>query len=87
MSQHDPRHVDVLAQEHGLENGNTVQSTALHETMIDETETLDVTRTNRYRSEVARCSFLSEDRGEIMFTVKELRQSMSDPTHSKVSPS
>ena len=46
MFQHDPRDVDVQAQELGLENGNTVQSTALHETMIDETETLDVIPTD-----------------------------------------
>ena len=34
------------AQELGLENGNTLQSTALHGTMIDETETLDVIPTD-----------------------------------------
>ena len=63
LYQHDPRHVDVLVESLGLENGNTVQTP-----IID----------RKYRSHVARCLFFSQDRADITFAVNELCQRMSD---------
>ena len=62
--QHDPRHVDVLVKDLGIEQDNAVRTPATH----DMTE------------EVARCLFVSQDRSEKPFIVKELCQRMSNPT-------
>ena len=82
--EHDPRHVDVLVQEFGLETGNTVQTPAVNESMSDKTEVLDATQNSRHRSQVPRCLFLSQDRADIMFTVNELRQRISNPTQQSL---
>ena len=79
--QHDPRHVDVLVKELGLENGNTVQTPAAPVAAEEEeSEVLSQTQHHRYRSQVARCLFLSQDRADITFIVNELCQTMSSPT-------
>ena len=39
--QHDPRHVDVLVKDLGLEQGNSVQTTATHDATEEELEQLD----------------------------------------------
>ena len=41
---------------------------------------LDPEQISKYRSHVARCFFLSQDRADITFSVNELCQKMSDPT-------
>ena len=41
---------------------------------------LDPRQISKYRSHVARCLFLSQDRADITFAVNELCQRMSDPT-------
>ena len=41
---------------------------------------LDPEQVTKYRSHVARCLFLSQDRADITFAVNELCQKMSDPT-------
>ena len=79
--QHDPRHVDVLVRELGLENGNTVQTPAAPSAAEEEeSEALDQVQNHRYRSQVARCLFLSQDRADITFIVNELCQTVSNPT-------
>ena len=79
--QHDPRHIDVLVRELGLENGNTVQTPAATSTAEEEeSEPLSQTQYHKYRSQVARCLFLSQDRADITFIVDELCQTMSNPT-------
>ena len=60
-----PRHVDVLIESLGPENGTRVQI-------------------SKYRSHVARCLFLSQDRAHKTFTVNELCQKMSDPTQTQL---
>ena len=42
---------------------------------------LDPDQASEYRSHVARCLFLSQDRADTTFAVNELCQSMSDPSH------
>ena len=81
VNQHDPRHVDVLVKELGLENGNTVQTPAAPMAAEEEeSELLDQVQYHRYRSQVARCLFLSQDRADITFIENELCQTMSNPT-------
>ena len=83
--QHDPRHIDVLVKELGLENGNTVQTPAAPNTAEEEeSELLSQTQHHRYRSQVARCLFLSQDRADITFIVNELCQKMSNSTQQCV---
>ena len=41
---------------------------------------LDPEQISKYRSHVARCLLLSQDRADITFAVNELCQKMSDPT-------
>ena len=70
--QHDPRHVDVLVKDVGFEHGNSVQTPAAPETMEEEeSELLSQGQHHRYRSLVARCLFLSQDRADITFIVNE----------------
>ena len=79
MYQHDPRHVDVLVKDLGLEHGNSVQTpAALGALEEEESEPLSQDQHHRYRSLVARYLFLSQDRADITFIVNELCQKMSN---------
>ena len=79
--QHDPRHIDVLGKDLGLENGNSVQTPATPE--VTEEEKSQVQH-HKYRSQVARCFFLSQDRADKTFIVNELCQRMSNPTQQSL---
>ena len=55
--------VDVLVKDLGLEHGNSVQTPATPDvTEEEETEPLSQVQQHKYRSQVARCLFLSQDR-------------------------
>ena len=84
MYQHDPRHVDVLVKDQGLERGNSVQTLATHDVTEEEVEPLDQMQSSKYRAQVARCLFFSQDRADITFILNELCQIMSDPTHQSL---
>ena len=61
MYQHDPRHVDVLVKDLGLEHGNSVQTPAAPGVLEEEeSEPLSQDQHHRYRSLVDRCLFLSQ---------------------------
>ena len=60
--QRDPRHVDVLVKDLGLEHGNSVQTPATHDVTEEETEPLDQVQHSKYRSQVAR--FLCQDQAD-----------------------
>ena len=81
MNQHDPRHVDVLDESLGLENGNTVQIPKDDDAKDENPVRLDPDQASKYRSHVARCSFLSQDRADIKFAVNELCLRVTDPQH------
>ena len=73
MYQHDPRNIDVLVKDLGLENGNSVQTPATPEVAEEEKpEPLSQVQHHKYRSQVARCLFFSQDRADITFIVNEL---------------
>ena len=83
--QHDPRHVNVLVKDLGLEHGNSVQTPAAPDAMEEEeSELLSQDQHHRYRSLVARCLFLSQDRADITFIVNELCQKMSNPNQQSL---
>ena len=85
MYQHDPRHVDVLVKDLGLEHGNSVQTPAAPGALEEEeSEPLSQDEHHRYRSLVARCLFLSQDRADITFIVNELCQKMSNPNQQSL---
>ena len=46
---------------------------------------LDSEQISKYRSHVSRCLFLSQNRADITFAVKELCQKVSDPTQHSFS--
>ena len=59
LYQHDPRHVDVLVKDFGLEHGNSVQTAAAPDAaQEEEAEPLSQDQHHKYRSQVARCLFL-----------------------------
>ena len=73
VCQHDPRHVDVLVKDLGLEHGKSVQTPATPGVMEEEeSEPLSRVQHQQCRSQVARCSFLNQDRADITFIVNEL---------------
>ena len=85
MYQHDPRHVDVLVKDPGLEHGNSVQTPAAPGALEEEeSEPLSQDQHHRYRSLVARCLFLSQDRADITRIVNELCQKMSNPNQQSL---
>ena len=81
---HDPRHFDVLVKDFGLEHGNFVQTPATPDvTEEEESEPLSLVQHHKYRSQVTRCLFLSQDR-DITFIVDELCQKMSSPNQQSL---
>ena len=78
LYQHDPRHVGVLVESLGLENGNTVQTPIVDDAKDQNPVCLDLEQISKYRSRVARCLFFNPDRADITFAVNELCRRMSD---------
>ena len=72
--QHDLRHVDVLVKK------KTKRTTQRLKTP----DSLESDLLSRYRSQVTRCLFLSQDRANITFTVYELCRRMSKPTQQSL---
>ena len=80
VHQHDPRHVDVLVKDLGLEHGHSVQTPATPDvTEEEESEPLGQDQHHRCRSQVVRCLVLSQGRADITLIVNDLCQMMSSP--------
>ena len=68
----DPRHVDLIIEELGLENANRSDVTG-SKVDVNETDTeLDHEDAYRFRSIAARLNFLAADRIDIQFASKEI---------------
>ena len=80
MFHNDLRHVDVPVVSLGLENANTVQTPIVVDVKDKNPVCSDPEQISKYRSHVARCVFLSQDRANTTFAVNELCQRMSDPS-------
>ena len=70
MYQHDARHVDVLVKHLGLKQRNSVAEAEL--------EPFDQVQHSKYRSQVARCLYLGQDRSDIIFLVSQSCRRMSN---------
>ena len=83
--QHDPRHVDVLVKDLGLEHCNSVQTPATPDVTEEEkSEPLSQDQHQQYRSQAARCLLLCQDRADISFIVNDLCQKMSNPNQQSL---
>ena len=81
VCQHDPRHVDVLVKNLGLELGIAVQTPATPDvTEEEESEPLSQDQHHRYRSQVARCLFLSQDREAVS---EDVESQSTEPCKAK----
>ena len=78
--QYDPRHVDVLVKDLGLEYGNAVQTSTIHDVTDEEPAPLDHMQSSQHRSQVARCLFLSQDRADVTFIANEFCHVMLNST-------
>jgi hypothetical protein len=76
-SEHVPKMLKVL----GLEGCNTVVAPGSKERFAEQEWELDPREASVYRSAVARGNYLSQDRADIRYTVKELCQKMSKPSN------
>ena len=79
----DQRHAELIVRDLGLEDAKGVSTPGdrLKEHELDES-LLDPAKATRYRQISARANYLALDRPDIMYAVKEICRSMSQPTGS-----
>ena len=78
----DPRHVEIVVEQLGLQNAKPVVTPGTKEegtTHEDSEQLLDENETSKCRALVARCNYLSPGRPDISYSVKELARSMASP--------
>ena len=78
----DPRHVEIIKQQLTLEEAKAVSTPGTKEEdriAADQDEPLDEDQATRYRALTARCNYLSPDRPDVSFAVKELARNMASP--------
>ena len=78
----DPRHVEIISQQLKLGEAKAVSTPGTKEegrTAENQDEPLNNEQATQYRALVARCNYLSPDRPDISFSVKELARSMANP--------
>ena len=80
----DPRHVEILIKEMGLEEANSVKTPGVKDRERDENneQPLDRAEASLYRSCVARANYLAQDRADIAYAVKEACRDMANPKAS-----
>jgi hypothetical protein len=78
----DPRHVEIIVQELGLQGAKPVSAPGGRDNkdVEDESTPLSPQKTFQYRSLVMRAQYLSLDRRDIQFSSKELARKMQAPT-------
>ena len=79
----DPRHVEIILKQLHLEDAKPVTTPGTKEegrNSEDKDLALGDKEATSYRALVARCNYLSPDRPDISFSVKELARSMANPT-------
>ena len=75
----DPRHVELMIKQLGLEHANGLTCPVVYE-VPGESPLLGAEYTTQYKSLVARANYLASDRPDIQFAVKQLAQGMASPT-------
>ena len=84
----DPRHVEILVSQMGLNNESKAEYSCIRMTEEDDVKELDTENRACYRSWTMRASYLSQDRCELQFAVKELARRMQQPnTHASTETS
>ena len=79
----DPRHVEIIVDQLKLKEAKAVATPGTKEegtTTHDCTEALDEQQSSMYRAITARCNYISPDRPDIAYIVKELARKMATPT-------
>ena len=77
----DPRHAEIIIQELSLHNCKAMSTPGVKGANADNpTEPLNPELSTRYRALVARANYLSQDRTDIQYAVKELARRMSAPS-------
>ena len=79
----DPRHAEIVISDLGLKEAKGVVAPGNKEegtTSADHEDKLAPIKATEYRAITARLNYLSPDRPDISFAVKELARSMSEPT-------
>ena len=76
----DQRHGEIVAKELGLEESKGLTTPGADEPIPEDDETLSGWQLTQYRSLAARCLYLSMDRPDIQYSVKELCRYMTAPT-------
>lgn len=77
----DPRHVQILLRELGVAGAKPVSSPGVAQQSFENKE-LSAEDTKMYRSLTMRAAYLSMDRPDIIYSVKEAARDMSRPTES-----
>ena len=78
----DPRHVEIMAQQLGLEDNKTITTPGNNDegrTTEDCNQPLDWSQETMYRAFVARANYLSPERPDIAYAVKKFAKAMSSP--------
>jgi len=77
----DQRHAELIVADAGLNMASGQRATPGVKANLDEaSEPLNAEETTRYRSSVARAIYLSQDRPDILYAVKELSRNQCNPT-------
>ena len=79
----DPRHAELVIEQLGLQTAKGVTTPGIDDPEDNEeesNETLGASEATAFRGMAARCNYLSADRPDIQFPVKELCREMSSPT-------
>ena len=79
----DPRHVEILIKEMGLNEANSVKTPGVKDNENNE-QPLDRAEASLYRSCVARANYLGRDRADIAYAVKEACRDMANPKASSL---
>ena len=80
----DPRHVEILVSQMGLNNESKAVSTpGVRMTDEDDGKGLDAENRACHRPRTMRASYLSQDRCELQFAVRELARRMQHPKHQE----
>ena len=80
----DPRHAEIVIKELGLEDAKSVVTPGTKDegtTKPDCEEALPSAKASEHRAHTARLNYLSADRPDISYSVKELARAMSAPTN------
>ena len=77
----DQRHAELIVADAGLNMASGQRAPPGVKANLDEaSEPLNAEETTRYRSSVARAIYLSQDRPDILYAVKELIRNQCNPT-------